>query len=119
MGVKSRDDCPSLHMIFDRYCGVVEPEEASREAVAGVGLEPDLCVDGEVGVCFEFGNDFPILIPQHSDCRQHLSGSRHDRPELGRFFPRHDVQVILFDHGGGVVGFQSRFVDAFVVCHVH
>ena len=66
MGVKSRDDCPSLHMIFDRYCGVVEPEEASREAVAGVGLEPDLCVDGEVGVCFEFRNDFPIVIPQHS-----------------------------------------------------
>ena len=23
-------------------------------------------MDGEVGVCFEFGNDFPIVIPQHS-----------------------------------------------------
>jgi hypothetical protein len=31
MGLKSHDNCPSLHMIFDRYRGVVEPEEASRE----------------------------------------------------------------------------------------
>jgi hypothetical protein len=29
-------------------------------------MEPVLCVDGEVGVCFGFGNDFPIVIPQHS-----------------------------------------------------
>ena len=29
-------------------------------------MEPILCVDGEVGVCFDFRNDFPIVIPQHS-----------------------------------------------------
>jgi hypothetical protein len=39
MGLKSHDDCPSLHMFFDRYRGVVEPEEASRETVPGVGLD--------------------------------------------------------------------------------
>jgi hypothetical protein len=29
-------------------------------------MEPVLCVDGEVGVRFKFGNDFPIVISQHS-----------------------------------------------------
>jgi hypothetical protein len=31
-----------------------------------VSIEAGLSLDGEVGVCFGFRNDFPIVIPQHS-----------------------------------------------------
>ena len=41
-------------MIFDRYRGVVEPEEASREAVPGVGLEPVLSANSKVGTSLSF-----------------------------------------------------------------
>lgn len=37
-----------------------------EDGVAEAGLGPVLSVNSKVGFSFEFCNDFPILIPQHS-----------------------------------------------------
>jgi hypothetical protein len=40
---------------------------------------------------------------QELSANQKRLASGSYRPEFGRVFPRHDVQIIPFDHGGGVV----------------